>query len=243
LGDGPETGAKKRKTDQVNGGDDVRPVSKVDDELAAWVGCGLRPARREWSLMVLGDSLDGMVALVTGGGRGIGRSVAIRLAARGAEVVLAARSAEELDETVALIEAAGGRGRPVQVDLADPEGPTRLASEAGQVDGIVAGPSAMVGGTVYVATKAALEAHTVNLAAELDGTGVTVNVYRPGTVDTAMQAHIRGQDPDRVGARLVDRFVQMRETGQLASADDSGAGLVDELLGPETGAIWTFERR
>jgi NAD(P)-dependent dehydrogenase (short-subunit alcohol dehydrogenase family) len=35
----------------------------------------------------------------------------------------------------------------------------------------------------------------VNLAAELSGTGVTVNAYRPGGVDTAMQAWIRGQDP------------------------------------------------
>jgi NAD(P)-dependent dehydrogenase (short-subunit alcohol dehydrogenase family) len=56
---------------------------------------------------------------------------------------------------------------------------------------IVAAPAAMVGGNAYVATKAALEAHTLNLAAELAGTGVTVNVYRPGSVDTAMQAWIR----------------------------------------------------
>jgi len=41
------------------------------------------------------------------------------------------------------------------------------------------------------AAAAALEAHTVNLAAELRGTGVTVNAYRPGGVDTAMQAWIR----------------------------------------------------
>ena len=43
----------------------------------------------------------------------------------------------------------------------------------------------MVRGNAYAATKAALEAHAMNLAAELAGTGVTVNVYRPGGLDTA----------------------------------------------------------
>ncbi|MGH3219569.1 MAG: SDR family NAD(P)-dependent oxidoreductase [Streptosporangiaceae bacterium] len=57
---------------------------------------------------------------------------------------------------------------------------------------IAARPDAMVRfNACAAATKAALEARTVNLAAELAGTGVTVNVYRPGGVDTAMQAWIR----------------------------------------------------
>src|SRR6202041_3849106 len=72
--------------------------------------------------------------------------------------------------------------------------------------GIVASPAGMIRGNAYAATKAALEAHTVNLAAELAGTGVTVNAYRPGGVDTAMQAWIRGQDPGRIGAGLHERF-------------------------------------
>jgi NAD(P)-dependent dehydrogenase (short-subunit alcohol dehydrogenase family) len=63
----------------------------------------------------------------------------------------------------------------------------------------------MVRGNAYATTKAALEADTVNLAAELAGTGVTVNAYRPGGVDTAMQAWIRSQDPERIGA-LHERF-------------------------------------
>jgi NAD(P)-dependent dehydrogenase (short-subunit alcohol dehydrogenase family) len=46
--------------------------------------------------------------------------------------------------------------------------------------GIVATPAAMVGASAYAATKAAIEAHAVNLAAELTGTGVTVNAL-PGS--------------------------------------------------------------
>ncbi len=45
---------------------------------------------------------------------------------------------------------------------------------------IVARPGFMVRGNAYASTKAALEAHTVNLAAELNGNGVTVNAYRLG---------------------------------------------------------------
>jgi NAD(P)-dependent dehydrogenase (short-subunit alcohol dehydrogenase family) len=40
-----------------------------------------------------------------------------------------------------------------------------------------------------------MEAHTVGLAAELAGTGVTVNIVRPGPVDTAMPAWILAQPP------------------------------------------------
>ena len=109
--------------------------------------------------------------------------------------------------------------------------------------GIVARPGAMRGGTTYVATKGALEAHAANLAAELEGTGVTVNVYRPGTVDTAMQEHIRGQDPERVGGGLVERFQQMRDTGSLVTPESSALDLVDRVPGPGTGQVWSFGER
>ena len=109
--------------------------------------------------------------------------------------------------------------------------------------GIVARPGTMRGGTTYTATKGAFEAHSINLAAELDGTGVTVNVYRPGTVDTAMQAHIRDQDPDRVGGGLVERFQEMRDRGSLVTPEASALDLVDRLPRPETGQAVAFGGR
>jgi 3-oxoacyl-[acyl-carrier protein] reductase len=62
--------------------------------------------------------LDGNVAIVTGGSRGIGRAISVALAAEGAAVVLAARSADSLSEAAALIRLAGGRAETVVTELA-----------------------------------------------------------------------------------------------------------------------------
>jgi 3-oxoacyl-[acyl-carrier protein] reductase len=53
-------------------------------------------------------ALTGQVAIVTGGGRGIGRAIALALARQGAAVTVTARSGDQLAETVALLTAAGG---------------------------------------------------------------------------------------------------------------------------------------
>jgi NAD(P)-dependent dehydrogenase (short-subunit alcohol dehydrogenase family) len=103
---------------------------------------------------------------------------------------------------------------------------------------IVANPAGMIRGNAYATTKAALEAHTVNLAAELNGTGVTVNAYRPGGVDTAMQAWIRQQDPARIGAGLHERFNRNFAEGTLITPEHSAAALLAHLAGDDTGAIW-----
>jgi NAD(P)-dependent dehydrogenase (short-subunit alcohol dehydrogenase family) len=104
--------------------------------------------------------------------------------------------------------------------------------------GIVARPGSMVRGNAYAATKAALEAHTVNLAAELNGTGVTVNAYRPGGVDTAMQAWIREQDPDRIGTTLHTWFNQNFTEGTLITPERSAAVLIAHLGGDDSGSVW-----
>jgi NAD(P)-dependent dehydrogenase (short-subunit alcohol dehydrogenase family) len=76
--------------------------------------------------------LTGQVAIVTGGGRGIGRAMALALAKAGATVAVAARTEEQLAETVALIEQADGRAIAVTVDVTDPQAVERMAREVEQ---------------------------------------------------------------------------------------------------------------
>jgi NAD(P)-dependent dehydrogenase (short-subunit alcohol dehydrogenase family) len=63
--------------------------------------------------------LDGKVALVTGGGRGVGRGIALALAKEGADVTVSGRRRESLDQVVAEIGETGQRGLAVACDVGD----------------------------------------------------------------------------------------------------------------------------
>ena len=78
-------------------------------------------------------TLDGKLALVTGASRGIGRAIAVGLAAAGAEVVVGYRSGQ--DEAEQLAAEIGGRA--VQADVSSAEDAKRLVEEAGDIDVLV----------------------------------------------------------------------------------------------------------
>ncbi len=79
--------------------------------------------------------LSNKSALVTGGSRGIGRAIALGLAAEGAQVFLAARGQDGVDEVVREIVAAGGTARGLATDVATRDGAARAVDEAASAFG------------------------------------------------------------------------------------------------------------
>jgi NAD(P)-dependent dehydrogenase (short-subunit alcohol dehydrogenase family) len=88
-----------------------------------------------------GRLLAGRVAIVTGVGPGMGRSIALRFAQHGASVVLGARNASRLEDVSAEIKELGGESLAVSCDIADPASCAALVQQAvdsfGTVDVVV----------------------------------------------------------------------------------------------------------
>jgi len=100
--------------------------------------------------------LGGMVAIVTGGGRGLGRAIALRFAGEGAAVTVTGTGREHLDATAREIATAGGRSIAVIADVANEPDVVRMVEatvrEFGRLDILVnnagiAGPTASVAET------------------------------------------------------------------------------------------------
>ncbi|HVM20845.1 MAG TPA: glucose 1-dehydrogenase [Mycobacteriales bacterium] len=95
--------------------------------------------------------LSGRAALVTGASRGIGRAVAVGLAAAGADVAVSARNEDQLAEVAAEVEALGRKAVVLPADVTDAEACRSLAADAvaalGHVDVLVnnAGGSSYMG--------------------------------------------------------------------------------------------------
>jgi 7-alpha-hydroxysteroid dehydrogenase len=113
--------------------------------------------------------LDDKVAVITGGGRGLGAAIALAFAEAGADVLIASRTQSQLDAVAEQVRATGRRAHAVAADLAHPEATAELAGQAveafGKLDIVVNN----VGGTMpntllTTSTKDLKDAFTFNVA-------------------------------------------------------------------------------
>ncbi len=121
------------------------------------------------------------IALITGGGRGIGRAIALGYAREGADLVLAARTMSEIDAVAEEIRALGRRALTVPCDVADEtqvkETVARALAEFGRVDILVNNAGI---GSLRPIHGIALSAWERLLAVNLTGTFLfTKHVWRP----------------------------------------------------------------
>lgn len=101
----------------------------------------------------MGMRLKDKVAIVTGGGKGIGKAIAKAFVSEGATVVIGATTLSKLEEAVKEFEAMGGKAKAIQTDVSDEQQVIRLVSETiktfGKID-VLVNNSGIAGPTAYL---------------------------------------------------------------------------------------------
>lgn len=150
--------------------------------------------------------LENKVAIVTGGGRGMGTAITKRLAAEGASVVLTySKSREKAEAVAAEINASGGRALAVEADSADPQAVTnavaRTIAEFGKIDVLVNNAGIFIG--------KAFEEHTLDDYEQI----MSVNVRAVYVASLAAVKHIpAGGRIITVGSNMAENALSPQTT-------------------------------
>jgi len=147
--------------------------------------------------------LTGRTALVTGGGRGIGRHIAIGLAEAGADVFVASRKLANCEETVRAIERTGRRG-------------TALAADLGRADDVIKSAGHLIGPfeveSALMEHKAVAEAGVIGKPDPMAGEIVKAFVaLKPGFAPSEdLRRELLGHARRRLGAAVAPKEIDFR---------------------------------
>ncbi len=138
------------------------------------------------------DDLNGRVAVVTGGGSGIGRGIALALGAEGMTVAVADLQRSNAQTVAAEIESAGGRALAIGVDVTSA---ASLAAAAKEVAAQAGGVNLLCANAGVLARVAPLAAHTLGdweytLSVNVLGIVKTVDAFLPALRAAAPDAHV-----------------------------------------------------
>jgi 3-hydroxybutyrate dehydrogenase len=133
---------------------------------------------------VTADALRGRTAVVTGGGRGVGAAVACRLAGAGAEVLVASRTAADVERVAACLREEGRLAHAVTCDVAEPSSIERMAEAArhalGRVDILVNNAGAAVAAPIH---RTSLDDWSRMLAVNATGAFLCLKAFLPDMVE------------------------------------------------------------
>ena len=154
--------------------------------------------------------------MITGGGSGIGRAAALRLADEGAAVFVGGRRQSALDETIDAVRRSGGRGERLSVDLSEPDGDARLVDAA----------AAWAGDSMQsFRAPARSRAHRSPTSATATGT-LAINLTAPMRIARAATPHLARQGGVVVAVSSINAYLGDL-LSQCAHYSAAKAGLVD----------------
>jgi NAD(P)-dependent dehydrogenase (short-subunit alcohol dehydrogenase family) len=207
----------------------------------------------------MGGLLGGQIAIVTGAGRGIGKSIALRFAAEGASVALTSRNRAQLEQVAGEIESAGGRALAVAGDVTQRNDVARVVNTTAEKLGAVsllvnnagiAGPYGPIGivdpDQWWAAQEVHLRAPLLFMSAVLPGmierrAGRIINISSPRChmLTPSLSAYSLGKTAQNRLAELVAN--EVKEHGIQAFALDPGSimtEMADETMSNPDAQRW-----